>query len=185
MEVANFVDLSAVGILGVGGLWGYLVGGRRQLMNLLLMYAAVVFAFQHCATAADISSLIFPEIDCLTLEGIAALGLGLLCYVSLLSFSLWAYGSPTRLSGCAARVSERMAGLITGLLQGWVVVVLLGITVTPLLDYLLVSDPNGWQYFVTEVKATAAWRVMSYSTYILTPLIRPWLLGPSLGLLGD
>lgn len=183
MGIASLVDLAAAGLLGVSGLWGFLFGGRRQLMSLLLMYAAIIFAFQHCATAADILSLIFPEVDYLALEGIAALMIGLLGYVFLLALSLWAYGSPTQLSGCAARASEKMAGLITGLLQGWVIVVLMGIAVAPLLDYLLISDPNEWQYLVSEVETTSAWNVISYSTNILIPLVKPWLLGPSLGLL--
>ena len=182
-EVASFINLSALGILGVGGLWGFLFGARRQLVNLLLMYAAIIFAFQHCAAAADILNLIFPEVDHLTLEGVAALGTGLFGYVFLLALSLWAYGAPTQLSGCAAHASEKLGGAIIGLLQGWIVIVLLGITAAPLLDYLLVSDPNEWQYLVTEVATTSTWRVISYSTSILVPLVRPWLLGPSLGLL--
>jgi hypothetical protein len=183
MEIASLVNLAAVGILAAGVFWGILYGGRRQLMNLLLLYAAIIFAFQHCATAADILSLIFPDVDYLALQGILALVLGLLGYVFLLAFSMWVYGSPTPLSGYAARASEKMTGLISGLLQGWIILVLLGITAAPLLDYLLISDPNKWQYFVVTIETTSAWNVITYSTNILIPLIRPWLLGPSLGLL--
>lgn len=179
----SLVDMFTLIILGISGLWGFLFGGRRQLMNLLLMYAAIIFAFQHCATVANILNLISPNIDYLALEGFAAFVVGLWSYIFLLAFSLWIYGFPTPLPSCAASVGERMIGLIIGLLQGWVVVVLLGIAFAPVLDYLLMSAPNEWRYLVSGVKATSTWHAISYSADILIPIVRPWLPGPSCGLL--
>lgn len=164
-------DYAALGIVVLGFFFGIGLGIRRQLINSVLIYAAIILAFQWHQSFNQILSLIFLEVGPLTLLGFALVGVGIVVYITLFALCQWLYWDlvPSG-QGCF----DNLMGGIVGVFQGSAIVVFLGIAMNPIVSFLIANDLMG---LALQVQLARTWNLMPYAMSILIPLIKFWLPG--------